>query len=439
MATNKDDVRFMPETYAAEVETLPTSIHAVLWLVALFILVAIVWANFATVDQVTHAQGQVIPSSQLQTVQNLEGGILSQVLVKEGDRVKKGQTLMRLDPTRFASSYDESQLGAYALMADIARLKAEIADKPFTVPTGFPKNHMDLIDNERQLYDASQQELKSTLEILNQQVNQQKQALAALLAKKNKLEQNADLAKQQLAMTEPLVKTGAVSQVDLLHLRVQVNDSEGELESVQLSIPKAKAAIAEAQEKVSEKIQQYHREAQSDLNDAQTKLSRLSISNVALKDRVNRTDVRSPVDGTIKQIMVNTKGAVIQPGMDLISIVPSDDTLLVEARVRPRDIAFIHPGQQATVKLTAYDFAIYGGLDAVLELISADTITDSHGNRYFKIQVRTKKNHLGTAANPLPIIPGMIATVDIKTGEKTIMDYILKPLKRAEANAMTER
>ena len=439
MALGRDDVRYMPETYAAEVETLPTSIHAILWVAALFILSAIIWANFATVDQMTHAQGQVIPSSQLQTVQNLEGGILSEVLIKEGDRVKKGQTLMRLDPTRFASSYDESQFGAYALMADIARLKAEIANKPFTAPEGFPASHINLIDNERQLYAARQQELKSSLEILNQQVAQQKQALAELQSKENKLQRNADLARQQLAMTEPLVKTGAVSRVDLLHLKVQVNDSQGELDSVRLSIPKARAAIAEAEEKVSEKIQQFHREAQSDLNDAQTKLSRLTISNVALKDRVTRTDVRSPVDGTIKQIMVTTRGAVIQPGMDLVSIVPSDDTLLVEAKVRPRDIAFIHPGQQATVKLTAYDFSIYGGLDAVLELISADTISDDRGNRYFKIQVRTRKNHLGTDANPLPIIPGMIATVDIKTGEKTVMDYLLKPLKRAEANAMTER
>lgn len=435
----KEDLIFMPETYAAEVETLPTSMHAILWVVAFFIFSAIVWANLATVDQVAHAEGQVIPSSQLQVVQNLEGGILSAVLVKEGDKVQKGETLMRLDPTRFASSFDESQLAAYALTANIARLEAEINDERFTVPADFPKEHMDLVENERRLYDARQQELKSTLEILNQQVTQQRQALAELESREQKLARNAELARQQLKMTEPLVKTGAVSQVDLLHLQVAVNDSQGELDGVRLSIPKAKAAIAEAEEKVSEKIQQFHREAQSELNDAKTQLSRLSISNVALKDRVNRTDVKSPVDGTVKQIMVTTKGAVVQPGMDLMSIVPSNDTLLVEAKIRPRDIAFLHPGQQATVKLTAYDFAIYGGLDSVLEVISADTIADDRGNHFFKIQVRTRKNHLGTDDNPLPIIPGMIATVDIRTGEKTVMDYLLKPLKRAQASALTER
>ena len=439
MSNKPDDVRFMPETWAAEVERLPIGLHAILWVIAAFIVTAIVWANFATVDQVAHARGQVIPSSQLQVVQNLEGCILSDVLVKEGARVKKGQTLLRLDPTRFASSFNESQLAAYALQANIARLQAEINDEPFTAPPDFPESHMDLIENERHLYKARKSELKSSLDILQQQMEQQKQALAELQAKEQKLKRNADLARKQLDMTQPLVKTGAVSQVELLRLQVEVNDSQGELESVRLQIPKARAAIAEAKEKISEKLQQFHREAQSDLNDAKTQLSRLSISNVALEDRVKRTDVKSPVDGTVKQIMVTTRGAVIQPGMDLVEIVPSNDTLLVEAKVRPADIAFIHPGQDATVKLTAYDFAIYGGLDAVLELISADTITDDRGDHYFKIQVRTHKNHLGKDENPLPIIPGMIATVDIKTGEKTVMDYLLKPLKRAEATALTER
>lgn len=439
MATDKDDVRFMPETLAVEVESLPISLHAILWVTVAFLLTALVWANLATVDQVARAQGRVIPSSQLQVVQNLEGGILANVLVKEGDTVTEGETLMRLDDTRFASSFNEGKLTSYALTALIARLDAEIAGEAFVAPQGFPPEHLNIIENERRLYEARQQELQSSVDILNQQLTQQKQALAELVAREQKLERNAELARRQLEMTEPLVKTGAVSQVELLRLQVDVNDSQGELESVRLSIPKAEAVIAEAQEKIAEREQQFRRQAQTELNDARTQLSRLSISNVALEDRVNRTDVRSPVDGTIKQILVNTTGAVIQPGMDLVEIVPSNDTLLVEAKIRPADIAFIHPGQRATVKLTAYDFAIYGGLDAVLEFISADTITDERGDHFFKIQVRTNKNHLGREDAPLPIIPGMIATVDIMTGQKTVMDYILKPLKRAQATALSER
>ncbi len=235
------------------------------------------------------------------------------------------------------------------------------------------------------------------------------------------------------------MKTGAVSEVELLRLRVAVNDSLGLLEVNELAIPKAEAVIAEAKEKIVEKRQQFSLEAQAELNEVQTQLSRLSISNIALEDRVKRTEVKSPVDGTVSQILVNTIGAVIQPGMDLVEIVPSNDTLLIEARIRPADIAFIHPGQQATVKLTAYDFSIYGGLDSVLELISADTITDEQGEHFFQIQVRTNRNYLGSDENSLPIIPGMIATVDIMTGEKTVMDYLLKPLKRAQENALSER
>ena len=230
-----------------------------------------------------------------------------------------------------------------------------------------------------------------------------------------------------------------MSQVELLRIQVAVNESVGQLEIIQLSIPKAQAVIAEAKEKVYERQQQFKLDAQTELSETKTQLSRLEFSNVTLKDRVNRTDVKSPVDGTVKQVLVNTVGAVIQPGMDLLEIVPANDTLLIEAMIRPSDIAFIHPGQRATVKLTAYDFAIYGGLDSVLELISADTITDDRGEHFFQIHVRTDKNHLGPDNNPLPIIPGMIATVDILTGQKTVMDYLLKPLKRAQAAALSER
>ena len=279
----------------------------------------------------------------------------------------------------------------------------------------------------------------SAIDILNQQLTQQRQGLAELRAETAKLEVSARLAQEEFRITEPLVETGAVSQVELLRLEGAVNESSGRLEVSRLAIPKAEALIAEAERKIIERGEQFRREAQVELNEACTQRSRLAISGVALEDRVNRTDVQSPVDGTVKQILVNTVGAVIQPGMDLLEIVPANDTLLIEAKVRPADIAFLRPGQQATVKLTAYDFSIYGGLDSELELISADTITDERGEHFFKIQVRTQRNYLGTEENPLPIIPGMIATVDIMTGQKTVLDYILKPLKRAQANALSER
>ena len=439
MVYHREDIAYMPDTLAAEVERLPVLSHAVLWLTLIVIVTGITWANMATVDEVAHAEGRVIPSSQLQVIQNLEGGILQQVMVREGARVQEGQTLMLLDDTRFASTFNEGRIATLALSAQISRLEAELEDRPFTPPPDFPIEHLDIIDRERQLFFARQQEKNSAIDILNQRLMQQTQSLAELQAEEQKLKRNTDLAQRELEMTSPLVATGAVSEVELLRIQAAVNESEGQLEVTRTTIPRAQAIISEAEDTIVERRQQFVREAQTELNQAKTELARMSISNVALEDRVERTDVRSPVDGTVKQILVNTVGAVVQPGMDLVEIVPLNDTLLVEAKVRPADVAFIHPGQTATVKLTAYDFSIYGGLDAVLELISADTITDDTGEYYFQIHVRTHKNYLGNETNPMPIIPGMIATVDIITGEKTIMDYILKPLKRAQEAALSER
>ncbi len=439
MNATPDDLDFMPETHAAEIEAVPVSLHLILWLTAGFLIVALVWAGYATLDEVARAEGRVIPSSQIQIVQNLEGGILAEVMTREGASISAGQSLMRLDDTRFASSFNESRLAYLAMDARAARLEAEIAGEPFTAPEGFPAEHASLIEDERDLFRRRAEEMGSAIDILNQQLTQQRQGLAELRAETAKLEVSARLAQEEFRITEPLVETGAVSQVELLRLEGAVNESSGRLEVSRLAIPKAEALIAEAERKIIERGEQFRREAQVELNEARTQRSRLAISGVALEDRVNRTDVQSPVDGTVKQILVNTVGAVIQPGMDLLEIVPANDTLLVEAKVRPADIAFLRPGQQATVKLTAYDFSIYGGLDSELELISADTITDERGEHFFKIRVRTQRNYLGTEENPLPIIPGMIATVDIMTGQKTVLDYILKPLKRAQANALSER
>ncbi|MDA0979066.1 MAG: HlyD family type I secretion periplasmic adaptor subunit, partial [Proteobacteria bacterium] len=404
MADHKTDIRFMPDTYAAEIESLPLASHAILWLAAAFVVVAIVWANFATLDEVARAEGRVIPSSQVQVVQNLEGGILARVAVKPGEQVKAGQTLLVLDDTRFASSLGEGKLTARALQVRIARLESEISGQPFDSVTGFDSTHAGQLEDEILLYRSRQQELNSALGILTQQRKQYEQGLAELKATESKLRKNVILARQELELTQPLVEKGAVSQVELLRLQAAVNDIQGLLEETRLAIPGAEAAVAEAEQKIRERRQQFISAAQAELNEAKNELGRMNISNVALEDRVNRTDVKSPVDGTINQVLVNTVGAVIQPGMNLVEIVPADDTLLIEARVRPADIAFIHPGQRATVKLTAYDFSIYGGLDGVLELISADTITDERGEHFFKIHVRTNENHLGAADNPLPII-----------------------------------
>jgi adhesin transport system membrane fusion protein len=229
-----------------------------------------------------------------------------------------------------------------------------------------------------------------------------------------------------------------MSEVDLLRLQREAATLKGELETTRLRIPRAESAVAEAEQKIEELTVSFRTQALAELNEIQAELSRLGESERALADRVTRTAVRSPVKGTIKRLNVATIGGVVQPGVDLVEIVPLEDTLLIEARIRPADIAFLHPGQAAMIKFTAYDFAIFGGLKAHLEHISADTMLDSHGEAFFLIRLRTERNYLGKKSEPLPIIPGMTVNIDILTGKKSVLDYLLKPLKRAQEKALRE-
>ncbi len=410
-----------------------------LWSITLFVSVALLWANYATLDEVTRATGRVIPSTQIQTIQNLEGGILREIDVNVGDQVKKGAVLLRIDDTRFNSSFNENQASIDALNYRTMRLEAELSERELESPGELSVDQTKLFQEELRLFESRKSELSSAIAILGEQRQQHVQAREELARELQKLAENAALAQQELEITEPLVAKGAVSQVELLRLRMAVNEASGRLETAQIKAPSIESMIQETEEKILEREQQFKSSAQEELTLVRAELSRLTYSKVVLQDRVDRTEVRSPVDGVVNRILVTTEGAVIQPGMDLIEIVPTNDTLLVNAKVRPVDIAFIRPGQKAMVKLTAYDFAIYGGLEARLERIGADTIVDETGEHFFEIRVRTEKNYLGTELAPLPIMTGMVASVDIITGEKTVLDYLLKPVKRATANAMRER
>ncbi|KTD62710.1 HlyD family type I secretion periplasmic adaptor subunit [Legionella shakespearei] len=366
--------------------------HIILWASALFIVVAILWANYAILDEVTSGQGKVIPSSQIQVIQNLEGGIIKQIFVKEGEIVKKGQILMQIDNTRFMSSYSEAEKKINALQLEIIRLNAEINNTPPVFPEELKKNQPNLVSDQMSLYQSRMNEL-------------------------NQLKISLELAEKELNMTRPLLKNGSVSPVEVIRLDRTVSEIKGN-------------------------IDKFKSDELDKLNKARGDLSALMEANKADKDRLARTTVKSPVYGIIKQIKATTIGGVVQPGNDIIEIVPLEDTLLIEAKIRPSDIGFIHAGQKAMVKITAYDFSIYGGLEGEVEQISADTIvdeTDKKNESFYVIRVRTYQNHLGTKAKPLPIIPGMLATVDILTGEKSVLEYILKPIIKAKQSALRER
>ncbi|WP_330110937.1 HlyD family type I secretion periplasmic adaptor subunit [Methylophaga thalassica] len=437
--TNSDDLEFMSEVSAASLESSPRLGHSLLLLITLFFICAFWWSSVTELDEVTRGQGKVIPSSKVQVIQNLEGGILSEVLVNEGDLVDKGDVLLRIDDTRFSSSFRETQLKYWELLARKARLTAEVEGKPLELPEEIIKQQPSLAASERSLYQSRQLELQSSINVLEQQVKQREQELLENQAKLNKLSTSYDLSRQELEMSEPLVSVGVISEVELLRLKRATNDLRGEMETTRLAIPRIRSTLNEAKQKIKDTTLRFKSDAASQLSEVQSELAITKETTTSQQDRVSRTLVRSPVKGKIKQLKINTVGGVIQPGMDLVEIVPVEDNLLIEANIRPSDIAFLSPGQQAMVKLTAYDFSIYGGLPATLERISADTITNDEGESFYLIYLRTDKNYIDSSKGPLEIIPGMTVTVDILTGKKTVLDYLFKPILKAKNEAMRER
>ena len=435
----REDRDFVAGRVGADLHRPRRSAHLLLLVIAAFFLVAFAWASHASLDEVTRAEGRVIPSSHIQVVQNLEGGIVEDILVREGEIVERGQVLLRINDVRAASELRETRKRYLALRGAQARLQAEVGGTAIELPAEVLDRAPEVAASEQALFEARQRALETELEILKSQAAQREQELAELEHSITQLERSARLASEELAITEPLAATRVVSRVNLLRLQREVSDLEGELEAARLAIPRVRMAEREAGRRIEERRLSFRAEAQRELNAVQSEAAALEETLAAEADRVERTEVRSPVRGTINHLLVNTTGGVVQPGEDLVEIVPLEDTLLVEARVRPADIAFLSPGLPAVVKVTAYDYAIYGGLKGELEGISADTITDKRDESFYRIRVRTDDNALQKAGESLPIIPGMTVQVDILTGEKTVLDYLLKPILRVRDRALRER
>jgi membrane fusion protein, adhesin transport system len=439
--SQKIDSDFLPDyEYALRARTARFA-HILTLGVCAFCLIFLIWAHFAKLEEVTRGDARVVPSSKIQVVQNLEGGILAELAVHDGQIVQKGDVLLRIANTSAESQYRDSRTQYLTLEAMIARLKAEIADKTPQFPQEVLTEAPTVAHSEQALYDSQLDQFKSNIAVLSDQLVQKQQEIAGLQSKQQTLSRSLDLAKQERDMTAPLVANGAASKLELVKLERGLTDLQGQIDDVKISIPQAEAARNEAQKRIQEKTATFHSDAQAELNKHTAELAALSQQIFAQHDRVTRTEVRSPVRGTIKDVKVTTIGEVIKPGEDLVEIVPLEDTLLVEAKVRPADVAFLHPGQPAMVKITAYDFSIYGGLKAQVEDISADTIKDDtpNGGTFFRVTLRTEKNSLGKGDKPLPIIPGMTASVEILTGQKSVLDYLLKPLLKARDEALHER
>jgi len=436
---NKKDLHYMSSVSEAMLEQAPTGAKWLLWSVAVFVLIAIFWANWAQLDELSRGEGEIIPSQQLQVIQNLEGGIVAEILIKEGELVEKGQVLLRIDDTRFSSSFKENKVRELELIAKAARLRAESEGLDFVVPEDFPYEFESLIRQERSLYDARKRELFANVTVFDQQLRQKQQELVQAKSKRSQLSNSYSLLRQERDLTAPLVKDGVVSEVEYLRLKRQVVDLAGELNNIRLSLPRIESSLDETRGMLQEAKLKFQSVARSELNETLSETARLKEALTGMQDKLRRTEVTSPVKGTIKELLFNTVNGVVQPGDEILNIVPWEDTLLVEAKLRPSDIAKVRPGQVAIIKVSAYDFGIYGGVDAIVSTVSPSTVTNEKDEPFYIVRLTTEQPYIEKDDTRLPLIAGMTVSVDILTGKKTVMDYLLKPILKAKQSALTER
>jgi membrane fusion protein, adhesin transport system len=434
-----NDYQFMRSISAAVLEDTPHRLRSVLifWLITVFIF--FLWAALAPIDELVRGEGKVIPGGENQMIQHLEGGMLSAILVKEGQRVKSNDVLLKVDNLKSSSTYESSQYKSAELRARIVRLRAESTGSSFS-PSDKDMQEIPMqIMQERSLFASNKDKLQSQLDSLQDLYQQKQGELSEAQGHINEQKHALELIKEEVAISEPMVAQGIKPRVEFLKLQREYSDVNERYNSVRASIPRLRSAINEISSKMREARSEYVTKARIDLNAAVTENQRVGAESSALADQVTRTVIKSPINGIVQKIFVNTVGGVIKPGDNLIEIVPTEGGLLIEAKVKPSDIAFIYPGQKAVVKVTAYDFSIYGSLNGVVSTISPDTETDQKQNVYYIVRVQTNKKYLGTKEKPLKIIPGMMVNVDVITGQKTVLEYILKPLLKAKQYTFSER
>ncbi|MDO6583506.1 HlyD family type I secretion periplasmic adaptor subunit [Photobacterium sp. 2_MG-2023] len=452
-SVNRKHLDFVDDKTAALLLNTPSSARLILWVIVIFFIVAGVWASRAQLEQVTTGSGKVIPSSQLQVVQNLEGGIVKALMVKEGEQVQKDQPLLMIDDTRFQSDFNERAQELASAQADAIRLDAlldnvtvnqtkktvSVSRPPLVFPDTFLSTYPDLVNRQQAEYSDNLSNIESQLAVATQQLQQKQQELIEARSRLSGQRQGYNLASREYNITKPLADEGVVPEIELLKLQRQLNDTRKEMRSTELQIPVIEAAIREAEFKRLDVALKFRSDIQADLNQATARRDALNQSSIGLEDKVQRTLVRSPVNGTVQTLYFNTIGGVIQPGMDIVAIVPTEDNLVIEAKVLPQDIGFLRPGLKAMIKFSAYDYTVYGGLEGTLEQISADTIQDEEGNSFYQVKIRTETNNLAdNSGEQLPIIPGMTASADIITGKRTVLQYLLNPILKARNSALRE-
>ncbi|WP_438994720.1 HlyD family type I secretion periplasmic adaptor subunit [Pseudemcibacter sp.] len=413
--------------------------NALLICIASFFVLFILWASLSELDEVTRASGRIVPSKQIQIIQNLEGGIVKEILVRQGDKVKAGDVLVKLDRTQFDAEFNRNEEEFLSLEATIARLKAESNFEEPVFDEKLMAEQEYMVSRELNLFNARKAEFDASINSIAARLKQIEQELIETEVSLVSARSASALADREVELLKPLVERGIEPQMELVRAEQRKIEASGDSRIAELGIEKAKKSVEEVNLQIEAERQKFRASALMEQNEAETNRNQLVDSLPALSDRVNRTDVLAPTDGIINQVMVSTLGGIVDSGMPIVELVPLDDTLLVEAEVQPQDIAFLRPGQDARVKLTAYDFARYGALEGRVENISADAILNDQEQYVYVIQVRTEENSLPSDDGNLPILPGMVAEVDILNGKKSIMRYLMNPVLKLQEKAFRER
>ena len=435
---DQQDFAFISQKSTALLLSSPKGARKLILIIFLFFIFAIYWAANAQVDEITKGDGKVISSKQLQKLQSLEGGIVSEVLISSGDRISKDDVLLVIDDTKFKSNLEEIRKKLLILEVQKQSLSSELKDEPLVFSADLI-NEIPVIAQQEMDFFATRQEGKESIELIYEnRIEKLDNNFAEFSGKADNLRKNLKLAEEELEIYRSLQNKDLVSKVELIALEKELNNIEGQLFEAEIKAQQIETLKTEALNERDSSNLSMRNKAQEKLNSTLAEIEILKQSEVVALDRVDRTLIRSPVNGIVQRVLANTISSVIQPGEDLIEIVPIDDALLIEAKIRPVDIGFLSPGQDVIVKFSAYDYAIYGGLKGNLEYISADTVVD-RDESYYLIKVRTDVNYIEMEKERLEIIPGMTASVNIITGKKTVLDYLLKPVLRAKHNSMHER
>lgn len=413
--------------------------RVVAWPVVLLTGAFAAWAAFAELDEVSVAAGEIAPRGKVKVVQHLEGGIIETLFVGEGAQVAAGDLLVRLDLATSGVNTAELQARLDGARLKRARLSAEVEGHPPAFPRDAAERQPALADGELRLFESRQAERDSALAVLAEQVRQRKLEVEELIAKRGALQRNLALGRQRLKMSESLLAEGLTARMAHLELQAEVEAVAGELEKLRPALPRTRAAVAESEQRLAELTQRLRREAEDQLDQVAQQIAQLEEVVATANEQQRRADIRSPIDGVVKQMRFHTIGGVVSPGEPILEIVPIDDTLVIEARLSPVDRGHVREGQPAMVKVSSYDFFRYGGLSGRVTHVAPDSTTTDDGVPYFRVIVETGRSYLGDDANPLPISPGMQAVVDIHTGKKTVLEYLLKPILTVREEAFRER